>query len=62
MDGEHETDAEAAAGEQPHGEGGAGKAPAIDVAALTERVYRLMCRELRLERARGASLFARRTE
>jgi hypothetical protein len=37
-----------------------GDGAAIDVAALAERVYRLMCRELRLERARGASLFGNR--
>jgi len=60
MDSEHGADAAATAGDHAHGE--PGSAAAIDVAALAERVYRLMCRELRLERARGASLFARRTE
>jgi hypothetical protein len=62
MDGEHDAPAAAAPGEPAPGEGGAGDAPAIDVAVLAERVYRLMCRELRLERARGASSFGRRTE
>jgi hypothetical protein len=27
---------------------------AVDVDALADRVYRLMCREIRLDRARGA--------
>jgi hypothetical protein len=41
-------------------EGEPGDGAAIDIAALAERVYRLMCRELRLERARGASMFGNR--
>jgi hypothetical protein len=61
MDGEDDADA-AASSEHAAGDDGAGEAPAIDVAALADRVYRLMCREVRLERARGVSLFARRTE
>ena len=60
MDSEHAAAAAAAPGDHAHD--APGDAAAIDVAALAERVYRLMCRELRLERARGASLFAKGTE
>lgn len=34
-------------------------APTIDLAALAERVYRLMLEDLRLERARAGSLSRR---
>ena len=54
---EHEPD-EAAGGAEGHEP--AEHAAAVSVAALAERVLRLMRDEVRLERARGAGLFERR--
>jgi hypothetical protein len=51
-------------GEAGHGPAPAGQAadaPGIDVAALAQKVYRLMHEELRLDRARGGALFIGRT-
>jgi hypothetical protein len=43
----------------PHTGDVSGDSPAVDIALLTEKVYRLMCAELRLERARGGGGFPR---
>ena len=42
------------------GKAAAGEAPAIDIARLADKVFRLMQDELRLERARGAAAGRRR--
>ncbi len=39
--------------EKPSGGRGTSSSPQIDIQQLTERVYRLMLADLRLERARG---------
>lgn len=55
MDGEHQQDPpEASDAAEREAE-----TPAIDVAALAARVYRLMCAEVRQAQARGAGHFQR---